>query len=150
MARQSEAMVTNQPVIVTCDFCHMSYCLNVANDERQHEKHHQQCINSYKQTLNKYKDIKPTVTWFRPETEDAGVYLALNELNPRLLGFQYSGISEHEWMAIQSGQSKLPVGQGTGDGHDRHGVWKAPDDTIYHYHANWRCGHIHFWKSIAK
>ena len=129
----------------TCDFCHMSYCLNIADDVRQHEKHHQHCLNSYQQALIKYKNA---TAWFRPEIENAGVYLALNELNPRLLGFQYSGITEQEWLTIQSGQSVLPIGQGSHNGHDRHGTWKAPDGTMYRYHANWRCGHIHFWKSV--
>ena len=40
----------------TCDFCHMSYCLNIADDVRQHEKHHQHCLDSYQQALIKYKN----------------------------------------------------------------------------------------------
>ena len=138
-------MMGNQ--CVTCDFCHMSYCLNVASDVRQHEKHHRHCLDSYQQALIKYKS---TTAWFRPEIENAGVYLALNELNPRLLGFQYSGITEQEWLTIQSGQSALPIGQGARDGHDRYGIWQAPDGTMYRYHANWRCGHIHFRESMVE
>ena len=39
-----------QLMSVTCDFCHMSYVANVDKDEREHDRYHKQCMDSYEQT----------------------------------------------------------------------------------------------------
>lgn len=131
---------------VTCDFCYFSFLSSLAQDRREHDKYHDKCLKDYEQTSEKFRNKE--ITWFRPEVENAGVYLALNELNPRLTGFSYSGISEKEWNSIRQGKSTLPIGTSGGNGHDRHGEWVSLDGLRYTYHANWRSGHIHFWRAV--
>jgi len=129
---------------VTCNFCHMSYRPNHA-DEQKHEKYHQQCLDSYEKTKKEYESATAPLRWFRPAIENGGVYRALNELNPGLAGFEYSGLSASEWESIQAGTLPLSLGQGnSGDGHDRYGIWTNAEGKSYSYHANWRCGRVHF------
>lgn len=132
-----------QPELVTCDICGLSYVANIAADRRFHETHHRRILESYDKTIEQYCQQQP-LTWFRPKVENYGVYQALNELNPRLLGFSCTGLREADWQAIQQDESLLPIGRGDGDGHDRYGQWLSPDGRLYDYHANWRCGRIHF------
>lgn len=82
--------------------------------------------------------------WHQPEVENPDVYRALNVANPHLLGFTYSGISKDDWKSIQNGNCPLPLGKGSGDGHDRSGSWLSSEVDLFEWHANWRCGHIHF------
>ncbi len=96
-------------------------------------------MESYSKTLKTGK-----TSWMRPKIENEGVYRALNELNPNLLGFTVIGLPSTDDLEIRQGLNTLPVGKGCGDGHDRYGVWTSLSGTEYRFQANWRAGTVMF------
>jgi len=121
--------------IVHCEECGMNYIASRADDRRKHDKVHHEAQVSYAQTL-----AVPKKVWSRPSIENAGVYRALNEMNPNLNGFQFYGLSDNQVADITNGIVLLPVGiSNGGDGHDRHGQWGS-----YIFQANWRGGMVNF------
>lgn len=129
--------------IMRCEFCLMRYVPSASGDTQAHKAYHQKCVDSYHQTLMRHRGEE--ITWFRPEDENAGVYRALNELNPRFRGFSFTGLAEDAKKAFRNGHGVLTEGDSSGDGHDRFGNWEWDiGGKTYQYHANWRCGRVHF------
>lgn len=106
--------------VIHCEECGMSYIPTIAADRKRHDEIHNEALNSYKRTL---ASLQPVWT-ARPVIENAGVYRALNEMNPNLRGFSFLGLSDPEKATIEDGSKPLSVGKSNGgDGHDRYGQW---------------------------
>ena len=131
--------------LMQCPMCGLNYTLE-PEDPRTHRELHKNMAVSYDRTMKYYQKSFRPVPWSgRPSREDSGTYLALNTLNPRMIGVPtISGLEKVDLHKFQDNDGEIiPIVYG-GDGHDRGGFWLTSDGRVFKYSANWRCGMASF------
>jgi hypothetical protein len=125
--------------------CRFDYT-SKSEDLKYHRKLHEKIAVSYDRTMKHYQKYSRPVPWHgRPSTEDIGTYLALNTLNPRMIGFRMiSSLEKVDLNKLQDNDGEIVPFVYGGDGHDRGGLWLTSDGRVFKYEANWRCGMANF------
>jgi hypothetical protein len=139
---------------VKCPVCGFGYVATIAKDRRDHERHHELSWNHYYRTQQRLSRMREVRWTGRAPVEIEGAYLAMNEANPRMKGFAChfdEDFTPKDWSMLQMGLGEVVPDLmevdycARGNGHNRSGIWYAPDGQAFGYSANWRAGCVSFW-----
>ena len=133
-----------------CPMCGLQYS-SAPKDLKTHQEIHKNAAISYDKIIQEYQGLPHPIRWFgRPEIEDIGTYLALNTLNPRMIGFEtITGLDDTDLESFEAGDGEIVPVMVSGDGHDRAGLWLTSNGKVFKFTANWRAGMANFWLYVA-